>query len=240
MRLPNPRHRFEALQAKRRAPATDAERSLYVVLHGVDELNKVTPFRPWSPDHETDEVVAYPLRLYRTESIRSLLEAFLLSTKNDFEIAEAISMPSEEISFYREVFFDTSVFRTELELIVFMRGIPDDHPDKELYRVAFHQGFGALRWQFCRKKGEVAAPDVVKTVMTDAFFRSLEHRGQLINSKLAREAAKHAKISLECARALLGKDDLNNEDAENLKIKFEEARGNRTIEDIGGFDKVVH
>ena len=239
MRTPNPRHRYDAFSTKCRIPETDYERSLYVALHGADALNKISPLRPWSDNHQIDSAIHYPLLVFRTESIRSILEAFLISSKNDFAIAEALNMPCEEVSLYRAIFFDTSVFRTELELIVFMKEIPEEHPYKAYYRIAYHQGLGALQWQFCRNKGEVPAEDVVKTVMTDAYFRSLEHRGQLMTSKLAREAAKYAKISLECARALLGNDSFQSEDADSLRIKFEEARGNRTVEDIGA-DKVVH
>jgi hypothetical protein len=124
-----------------------------------------------------------------------------------------------------------------------LQSIAEDDPHKALYRVAFHQGLGALRWQFCRNKGEVPAEDVIRTIMTDAYFRSMEHRGQIITSKLAREAAKYAKISLECARAILQKSDTADESTEDLRIKFEAARQNRTIDDLkreAGPDKVVH
>lgn len=239
MRSPNPRHRYEAFAQKRCVPDTDSERSLYVAFHGAEALNKLCPLRPWPAHQSVDEIINYPILVFRTDSIRSILESFLIASKNDFSVAEALSMPPEEVSFYRHIFFDTGVFRTELELIVFMQEIPEDHPYKAYYRIAYHQGLGALQWQFCRNKGEVPAQDVVKTIMTDAYFRSMEHRGQLITGKLAREAAKYAKISLECARAILGNDNLRDEDAESLHIKFEETRGNRTVDDLGA-DKVVH
>lgn len=238
MRLRNPRHRYEAIATRKGVPETDIERSLYVVLHGKDALNSVSPLRLWQ-DQVPDEVIIYPLFVFKTESIRTILEAFLISSKSDFSISEAISMPPEEVNAYRELFFDTTVFRTELEMIAFMQEIPEDHPAKPLYRVAYHQGLGALQWHFCRNKGEVPAEDVVKTLMTDTYFRALEHRGQVITGKLAREAAKYAKISLECARAMLGDRNSFDEDSEGLRIKFEETRGNRTIVDIG-LDKVVH
>lgn len=239
MRAPNPRRRYQAFMDRKIAPTTDVERSLYVVLHGKEALAQVTPLRPWGDNEVIDKTVKYPVMVFNTPSIRAILEAFLIASDEDFSISEALAMPPEEISFYRSVFFDTRVFRTELELMVFMQEIPDNDPNKNYYRVAFHQGLGALRWQFCRNKGEVPAADVVKTVMTDAFYRSLEHRGQLITGKLAREAAKYAKISLECARAVLSANNLNDEEAESLYIKFEETRKNRTVEDIGA-DKVVH
>lgn len=239
MRSPNPRHRYEALASRRRIPETNHERSLFVALHGKELLDKENPLRPWNPDQDIDTFLIYPMLVFKTDSIRSILEAFMIASDSDFLISQAISMPPEEVNLYRELFFDTSVFRTELEIMVFMQEIPEDHPYKPYYRIAYHQGLGALQWHFCRNKGEVLAQDVVKTLMTDSYFRALEHRGQLITGKLAREAAKYAKISLECARALLGTNDFINEDAENLRIRFEEARGNRTVDDIG-LDKVVH
>jgi hypothetical protein len=239
MRSPNPRHRYESIASRRKTPETNAERSLYVALHGSDALNKVSPLRLWNANQDHDVLLEYPMLVYKTESIRCILEAFLLSSDNNFAIHQALSMPPEEISLYRELFFDTTVFRTALELMVFMQEIPEEHPYKAYYRIAYHQGLQALQWHFCRNKGDVLAQDVVKTIMTDSYFRSMEHRGQLITGKLAKEAAKYAKISLECARALLGNNDFINEDAENLRIRFEEARSNRTVEDLG-LDKVVH
>jgi hypothetical protein len=243
MRSPNPRHRFEALSLKRAAPETEHERSLFVLLHGAAALNTLCPLRPWSKDAVIDPSVEYPYLVFRTGSIRAVLESFLLASSNDAEVADSVSMPPEEVDIYRNLFFDTTVFRTELEIIVFMQSIPEDDPYKNFYRIAYHQGLGALRWHFCRNKGQIPAEDVVRTIMTDAYFRSLEHRGQVITGKLAKEAAKYAKLSLECARAILQKNDLPEGSTEDLRIKFEEARQNRTIADLQrevGPEKVVH
>jgi hypothetical protein len=232
MRLPNPRHLYEALKRKARAPETESERSLYVLLHGEKELNKAVPHRPWDTNSQVDLSVQYPYGVFSTAEVRSVLEAFLIATDNNAQISNAIAMPAEEIDIYRTLFFDTTTFRTDLELIIFLQGIPDDESNKNikaLYKIAFHQGLGALRWHFCRDKGQVTPEVVIRSVMTDSYYRSLEHRGQQITSKVAKEASRQARTAMDCARVLLT-DQTGNADAEDLRIKFEQARKNRTID----------
>lgn len=181
--------------------------------------------------------------VYTAQSVRVVLEAFLLASNDNFAVATALEMAHDEVDNYRTLFFDTRVFRTQLERIVFMSGIPDDHPHKKLYDIALRQGLGALQWHYCQKKGEVEAEDVLKTIMTDSYFRALEHRGLSATSKQAREAAKYAKISLECARTLFAKSEALDANTEQLRLKFEEVRKNRTINDLHnevGTERIIH
>lgn len=230
MRLPNPRHRYEELARKARAPETESERSLYVLLHGAEELNKAVPLRPWDSGQIVDPSVQYPYGIFRTPEIRAFLEAFLIASDNNAEICMALAMPAEEIDIYRNLFFDTSTFRTDLELIIFMQDIPDEGQNKQLYKIAFHQGLGALRWHFCRDKGQIPPETVMRSIMTDSYYRSLEHRGQAVTSKVAKEASRLARTAMDCARVLLTEHSGGTSDAEDLRIKFEQARKNRTIE----------
>lgn len=232
MRLRDPRHRYTAIKYKSRIPESDLERSLFVLLHSAEELNKLTPHRAWDASTEIDPSLIYPFDLFKVEATRTILEAFLLASTDDHEISDALAMPADEVSAYRHLFFDTSVLRTDIDAIVFLQAIPDDSPYKGLYKVAFHQGLAALRWHFCRDKGEVAPSDVVRTLMTDTFFRSLEHRGQSITSKAAKEAAKMANTALLCAKTLLQESSTTESDIESLRMKFEEIRSSRTIQDL--------
>jgi hypothetical protein len=243
MRPPNPRHRFEAIKARTLVPETEYERSLYVILHGGQALTNVCPNRPWDNNTVIDPSVEYPYGVYLSEGIRPILEAFLMASNNDHAVSDALGMPQDEVEIYRTLFFDTAVFRTQLERMLYMQQIPEGHPNKHYYSIALRQGLEALRWNFCQEKGEVAPDTVLRTMMTDAYFRALEHRGMPSISKQAREAAKYAKISYECAKALIQKSDQLDADVENLRVKFEEVRKNRTIEDLQrdtGIEKVIH
>lgn len=242
MRSCNPRQLYESIAQRRKTPDTDLERSLFVALHGAEELNKLTVHRPWGADNIVDPSLTYPLGVFRTEETRPVMEAFLLATPADHEVGQALGMNTDEVSIYRSLFFDTEVFRTDLELIVFMQGIPEDDPYKKMYKIAFHQGIGALRWQFCRDKGTVEAETVIKTVMTDAFYRSLEHRGMPITSKVAKEASRLAKLSLDCAK-LITDNEVGGGDDTGLSFKFEQVRKNRSVNDLiqdTGTSEVLH
>jgi len=230
MRLPNPRHRYDALKRKARAPETESERSLYVLLHGPEELNKAVPLRTWDDTQVIDPSVEYPFNVFHTPAVRSVLEAFLIASTDNAAICEALAMPAEEVNVYRSLFFDTDTFKTDLELIVFLQQVSaEDESTWQLYKIAFHQGLGALRWHFCRDKGQVSPEVVIRSVMTDSYYRSLEHRGQAVTSKVAKEASRLARTAMDCARTLLT-DQTGNADAEDLRIKFEQARKNRTID----------
>jgi len=232
MRPIDPRHRYAAIAAALEEPKNSLERSLYVALHGADTLNTLTPNRPWAADQVPEPDLEYPLFIFKNIRLRALLEAFLLSTDKVFEISEALAMSPNEISAYKNLFFDTSVFRTELELIVFLQSFPVDSEEVKYYKVAYHQGFGALKWHFCRDKGVVTPENVVKTIMTDAFYRSLEHRGLSITSKTAKEAAKLAKVSLDCARTLMAEATMMDSNPDSLRILFDEVKDNRKLDDF--------
>lgn len=239
----NPYHVYDGLKSRTRIPATEFERALFVLLHGPKALNATTPLRPWEEGCVVDPSIEYPYQVFQIPECRTILESFLLATNNDFEIHEALHMPVEEVGIYRELFFDTTLFKTELELIIFLRTVPDQEENKKLYRVAFHQGLGALRWNLCRDKGTINPEDVIRTVMTDTFYRSLEHRGVALTHKLAKEASNYARISLECARTLVKDRNPGDSDIEDLRIKFEEAKQNRTVHELKaemGGEEVMH
>jgi hypothetical protein len=232
MRLRNPRHRYECVKTRVRLPTDDLERTLFVILHGADELNKISPQRPWGADQVVDPSVRYPHNVFNSETTRMILEAFLISTDSDADIGDALGMNIDEVHAYRHLFFDTDCFRTDLDLIAYMRSIPEESEYKGMFKVAFHQGFHALRWQFCRDKGRVEPEDVIRTIMTDTFFRSLEHRGMSLTSKAAKEATKLATTALQAARILTGDEPPADSDLQGLKMKFEQVRENRTVQDL--------
>lgn len=239
----NPYRVYEGIRSQTRVPETELERSLFVQLHGPEALTKVLPLRPWGKDTLLDPSIHYPWTVFNIAEVRVVLEAFLLSTEDDYQIYDALRVPADEVGAYRALFFDTSVFRTDLELIVFLRRFSDDEVTKKLYRIAFHQGFGALRWHMCRDKGTVEPEDVIKSVMTDSFYRSLEHRGASLTSKLAKEASNYARVSLECARTLVRDRAPGHADIEDLRIRFEEAKKIRNINDLKvemGGEEVMH
>ena len=234
---------IKGIRNKARIPATELERSLFVQLHGAEALNQMLPLKPWDKTATLDPTLSYPWMIFNTAEVRYVLEAFLLATDDDYQIHASLRIPIEELGAYRALFFDTTVFRTDLELIVFLKTLSDTEDAKKLYRIAFHQGIGALRWHLCRDKGEVEAEDVLKSVMTDAYYRSMEHRGVSITHKLVKEASNYARLSLECARTLVRDRSPGHADIEDLRIRFEEARKIRTVQDLKaemGGEEVMH
>jgi hypothetical protein len=69
--------------------------------------------------------------------------------------------------------------------------------------------------------------------MVDNYYRSLEHRGMAVTSKVAKEAAKLAKVSADCAKTLIARSEMQLDQIESLRFKFESAGPNRSHEDVG-------
>lgn len=239
----NPQHRYVAINESTLTPENEMERALYVVLHGVKKLNKKTPLKPWQENQIISDETKYAYDIFCTQELRSLLEAFLLATTDDYEIHQATGVTVDEIQHYRHLFFDTTVFRNDLDIIAFLRNIPDDEPTKELYKMAFHQGFGALRWTYCRDKGGIDADTALKTILSDSYFQYLTNRGKPLTSKVAKEARDIAKTAISCVQTLHNKpeEDKTKEDSTGLKFMFESARPNKTLSQVQkDGTKVVH
>lgn len=227
----NPRLRYEAVLSGK-APSTEEERSLFVLIHGVDSLNLLLPLKPWKRDSLILSEVEYAYKaIFLDRMLKSTLEAFLLASSENLEVSKALGMTPEEVNTYRTLFFDTSIFRNDLEIIAFLRSLADDEETKELYRLAYNQGFEALRWHFCRDKGNVSPDEVLQTLMLDAYHRARSHRGLSINSKTAQQALKHASLALQCARTIKAESGVIHSD-EGLEFKFITPKDNPTVNEL--------
>jgi len=238
-----PQHRYLAIQTKTAMPENEMERALYVLIHGVRELNKKTPLKKWKKEQKIPEEIKYVYDVYQTTELKSLLESFLLSTVDDYEIYKATGVTVEESQTYRHLFFDTEVFRNDLDIIAFLKSIPDTAPTKELYKIAFHQGFGALRWNYCRDKGEIGADEAMQTILSDSYYQFLSNRGKPLTSKIAKEARDIAKIAISCIQTLnTNKEGPSVGDEEkSLRFMFDTARPNKTVNEMEKDGKrVVH
>lgn len=238
--VPNPRHRIRALETLSRAPEDDTERAIVVLLHGEEALNELTPLRPWREGTAINEFLVYATSLYQTLAQRPYIEASLISTEDDEIIAKSFKFAQEEVEYYRNYFFDTNVFRNRVQIVSYIAGLPEDSMDKQLMSLAYNNGFGALRYHFTPDKELIDETEVLRTTMTDAFYRSQAHRGRPLTSKASKESLRWAQTAVTCSKMLM-KDEANPATTKDIEFKFVEGSANldiHTLENEG--IKVVH
>lgn len=234
MRPRDPRHKYIALSTRKQLPNTGAERTIYYLIHGADTFNKDLPLKTWDPAQVYDPVALYCWEIYNNLNLKNIFEAFLFSTVDDNQVHESLGVDLDEIGFYREIFFDATVFKNDLERISWIQTIPEDSPHKELYRIAFNQGFAALRWHYCRDKGSVTPDEAEQIVLTDSLMQYLSHRGKPLTNKVAKEARNLSRIIIDTVRTMRSKN-MSNEmpvTSEALRFRFEQIRTQRTITDL--------
>ncbi len=232
----DPRHKYQAFLSRKLHPTDGTERSLYVLMHGEKVFNEDVPLRPWDPKQVIDPTSYYAWDVFNNANLKYIFEAFLFATPDNELVFESLGVNPDEISFYRSVFFDTEAFRNDLERMSWIQTIPEGTTHKELFRMAFNQGFVALRWTYCRNKGEVTPEEAEQVVLTDSYVQYLSHRGKPLTNKTAKEARNLSRVILDTVKTIRSKNTLGDMPmtSEALRFKFEQMRTTRTVDDLKG------
>jgi hypothetical protein len=232
----DPRKRYNDFLSRKVLPTDGTERTLYVLLHGEKIFNQDLPLKPWDSKQVLDPTSYYAWEIFTNPGLKNIFEAFLFACPDDELIYESLGVNPDEISFYRTMLFDTTAFRNDLERISWIQTIPESEPHKEYFKMAFNQGFVALRWHYCRSKGEVTPEEAEQTVLTDSYVQYLSHRGKSLTNKTAKEARSLSKVIIDTVKTIRSKDTLSDMpgNADTIRFKFEQLRVTRTVEDLKG------
>lgn len=209
MKHNTPRRRYEeTVDAvdKKIPPAGALESALYAV------LTNGTP---------VEEKVKYAYELFLNEEHRAVLDAFLLSDAPHDVVSRVLSIPSDVLSAYSYLFFDSTMFRNRLEKISYASSYDGNAYAKELLRTGVMVGSDYLVWTYGGKE-EVDARRVVRHTMVDSFFRGMSHKGNSLTSNVTREAQKWWATAIKNAEILERIDPRATKQAyEELKIALE-------------------
>lgn len=203
-------------------------------MHGEKAFNEDIPLKPWDKAQVLDPTSYYAWEIFSNKALKGIFEAFLFSTADNELIYESLGVNTDEISFYRNYFFDTEAFRNDLERISWVQAIPETDPYKELFKMAFNQGFAALRWHYCRSKGEVTPEEAEQTVLMDSYVQYLSHRGKPLTNKVAKEARNLGRTIIDTVKTIRAKNVMGEMpgSSEAIRFKFEQLRTTRTVEDL--------
>jgi hypothetical protein len=168
----NPSHRYRAVRDATEPPEHPYERALWELLH----------------DQAGDDHVARALEAYAGDTEREIMQAWLIANATDAQVKEHLRIPEEVTRAYRHLFFDTTVFRDELDVLRWVREYkPSGTAEfgEGLLKNAVMQGVDFLGWLFGRRVAALDPETVQKQIMADAYFRGRMNRFHPLTSREA-------------------------------------------------------
>lgn len=221
-----------------RIPEEPIDRMLFVLVHGADKLNELVPMKPWND--KVDPKLELAWELFSLPEQRAYVDACVFATEDNGAISEAFRVDEETVQYYRMCFFDTGEFRTSFAEIPFLKTLKDGTLEKHLLTMAYNEGFDTLRFHFSRDKTLVSEEEVIRSTMTDAFFRSRAHRGRPLTHKAAKESLKWAQTAITCGKLLM-KEDGPTQSTGDIAFKFRDGQTTTSIHQLETEGvKVIH
>lgn len=191
-----PDHRAQrvlsAIQSGGEFRSDDAdERHLYLTLTAKE-----------APSPDVEEAVL----MWLNEESRHVFNALLLAKASDDQICAGLDTSVTALAPYKRLFFDRGVFRNALDVIGYVKNLDVADEVRAHYRTAIEQGP-----EFLINKFRVGArPSVdprmaIQLVLNDSTDRFVSHRGQKIDSALAKEAMRWGAQALQAAAMSIDK-----------------------------------
>ncbi len=168
-----------------------------------------------SPTPQVDEAYG----IYEEPQFRHVVDAALLAHATDAFVCDALEMPLTVMSVYRHLFFDRSVFRHVLDVSKYVKELPVTPEERTYYTTAYEKGPETLLNRFrIGKRPDLEPRAVLKELLADQIERARGHRGQPLNSELAREALRWAQATANTANILLREDTQAEHALSELKL----------------------
>lgn len=178
-------------------------------------LHQILAGQPSSAPHVDDA-----LELYLHAEDRHVVNALILAKASNAQIADALGMSLHLTSAFRHLFFDRDVFRHDLDVKNYVRAldIPDNY--RLYYTTACEKGFRTLANLFhVGERPPVDPKEALRELLADQLDRARAHRGQRLDSELAREALRWSQAAGSTANILLRQDPQDGKNAlEELKL----------------------
>lgn len=217
---------LEAIERKVK-PATlaGAERDLYAILSG-----KVTA--------KTSASVIRAHEIFSREFKRETLEALLLAGAGASEVEDVLRVPEDVTEVYRKLFFDTSVFEDELDIIDYAKSIPPDTFGGELKQFGVDLGKECLKVRLACGKYTVEPGIVLAGVRSTAYMMTQLAKINRADSSMANAALRWAQVSL---RAVPEEEKAEQAGIEKLQLALE-TRDETTDAEKSGIpkDEILH
>ena len=142
---------------------------------------------------ETGEIV---FGIHNSLRQSEILEALLLSHCPYETIREALAVPVKVSEWYAELFFDISVFRTDLDRLEYIEDYPDRF-GRELKSKAVSLGYEFVLFTFANLVPKTASQKrLVERMFMATAYKAMAMNYNGIKSDVSKQAVKHAELML--------------------------------------------
>jgi len=203
----SPSHRaervFAAIQRREEFVSDDSdERSLFLFLTTGE-----------APAPYVEDAFDY----FSSAETRHVLSALILAKASDEQIVAGLGFDLLALRAFRNLFFDRSVFRHDLDAIGYAKGLGTPTYEAH-YKTAVEQGPEFLINRFrVGEKPDADPKRVLQSVLNDAADRFNAHRGQQLDSATAREAKAWGQMAMSAAVLVI---DKNKDDRKSAMEEF--------------------
>lgn len=175
---------------------------------------------------------AYELYLHPDD--RHILSALVLAKASDAQIADALTMAPPLVATFRHLFFDRGVFRHDLDVKNYVRELAIPEEQRLYYTIACDKGFRTLANRFrVGDRPPIDPKEALRELLADQVDRARAHRGQRLDSELAREALRWAQAASGTASILLRQDPQDAKNAlEELKLALRVEDRTTTLDEL--------
>ena len=192
------------------------------------------------PEESKHSEYRVALLMDRVPASRAILRGLLFSSTPISTISEIAGEDVSAIYAYKELFFDTEVFRNTLLKIAYIRSLPQDSEadkfEKQMLSWGHYLGADYIAWKIGVERSSGSPADAVQGVLQDSMWRSREHRLSPLSSQVAKESRAWAPAvlkSVEMVRSIETSSGMENALSE-LKIKLEGNDETLTADELDG------
>ena len=193
-----------------------------------------------NPEDNPDSIYRVALLLDKVPAARAILRGLLFSGAPASVIADISGESPDCVYAYKELFFDTEVFRNTLLKVAYIRSLAQDSEaekfEKQMLSWGHYLGAEYIAWKIGVDRSMQDPSEAVNGVLKDSMWRSKEHRMSPLTSAEAKEARAWVPTvlrSVEMVRNIENSSGMENALSE-LKIKLEGSDDTVTSDELDG------
>lgn len=152
------------------------------------------------PDIPEEARLAFDI--YEDQRQNYILEALILSDCPPETVREALGVPEKVTAWYRELFFDTSVFRTKLDRIAYIQELDGDEKDIKMKAVDLGYEFVLATYAGIIPRTDAQKRLVEKVYMATAY-KAMAMNYNTLSSEATRLSVRHAELMLKAYDTLV-------------------------------------
>jgi len=166
--------------------------------------------------------LVYANDIYHDSYKSEVLEAFFLAGASDIDVETTLRVPAAVSKVYRQLFWDYSVFRDELDIEAYTQTYEESAYGKEIKTCAVTLGLEYLQFRFGRgKNSDVSLTSALQSMIETGFMLSKAARINPLDSTASREARQWLTASIKGMESYAKVKAASGETIDDFKIALE-------------------